>query len=92
VGAFQSGTLGFFHDRTLNLDGKLNPLALAASRERRHQSYVLDSPVEFVIDWVSILEPWYRSSAELGRQFEFVVLDRERNFAVLKRRAQAESD
>jgi len=32
VGAIQSGTLGFFHDRTLNLDGKVNPHALAARR------------------------------------------------------------
>src|SRR5262249_16444442 len=30
VGAVQTGTLGFFHDRTLNLDGKVNPDALKA--------------------------------------------------------------
>jgi hypothetical protein len=35
VGAPQSGTLGYFHDRTINLDGKVNPLALDARRENR---------------------------------------------------------
>src|SRR5262249_7835753 len=27
VGAIQSGTVGFFHERTINLDGKVNPAA-----------------------------------------------------------------
>jgi hypothetical protein len=86
VGAFQSGTLGFFHDRTINLDGKVNPEALRAIRERRHQAYVLGSPIEFVVDWATILEPWWRSDPALARQFQWLVQDREDNFAVLGRR------
>jgi len=86
VGAFQSGTVGFFHDRTINLDGKLNPGALAAIRAGRHAAYVIESPVQFIVDWATIVEPWYESSPELARHFEWVELDRARNFAVLRRR------
>lgn len=87
VGAFQSGTLGFFHDRTINLDGKVNPEALRAIRERRHQAYVVESPIEFVVDWATILEPWAQSDPSLPRHFEWVVRDPRDNFAVLGRRA-----
>ena len=86
VGAFQSGTLGFFHDRTINLDGKVNPEALRAIRERRHQAYVVDSPIDYVVDWATILEPWWQSDPGLVRSFQWVVRDREENFAVLGRR------
>jgi hypothetical protein len=87
VGAFQSGTVGFFHDRTINLDGKLNPRALLATRAGRHEAYVLESPVQFVIDWATIAEPWYQGSPKLRQGFEWVELDRGRNFAVLRRRS-----
>jgi len=86
VGAFQSGTLGFFHDRTINLDGKINPEALAALRERRHPDYVLDSRVDYLVDWASLLEGWARSDNRIRQQFETVELDRARNFAVMARR------
>jgi len=86
VGAFQSGTLGFFHDRTINLDGKVNPEAMSAIRKRRHQAYVLESPIQFVVDWASILEPWWRSDPALGRHFQWVLRDPGDNFAVLGRR------
>ncbi len=87
VGAFQSGTVGFFHDRTINLDGKLNPRALSAARADRHREYIVESPVEFVIDWATIVEPWFEGSPELKPHFEWVELDRENNFAVLRRRS-----
>ena len=86
VGAFQSGTLGFFHDRTINLDGKINPQALAAIRSGRQQAYVVDSPVQFVVDWASIVEPWSRSTPVVRQHFDWVVIDAEHNFAVLGRR------
>jgi hypothetical protein len=86
VGAFQSGTLGFFHDHTINLDGKVNPQALAAIRASTLAEYVADSPIEFVVDWASIVEPWARGSPLLARRFEWVVRDPAANFAVLGRR------
>jgi hypothetical protein len=87
VGAFQSGTRGFFHDRTINLDGKVNPDALEAIRRGSFSTYVVESPVEFMVDWASIIGPWLRSNELARRHFDWIVLDHEGNFAVLARRA-----
>ncbi|MEM7204038.1 MAG: hypothetical protein AAF628_27500 [Planctomycetota bacterium] len=52
VAATQTGTLGFFHDRTINLDGKVNPAALRARQERGDVvDYIIDSPAQFLADW-----------------------------------------
>lgn len=51
VGAAQSGTLGFFHPKTVNLDGKVNREAPAARRAGELWRYVDDSDIEYVIDW-----------------------------------------
>jgi hypothetical protein len=83
VGAVQTGTLGFFHDRTLNLDGKVNPYALKARLAGRTQEYVLESPIEYLTDWVGI-ETWLRGTALEGR-FALRVSDPERNLVVLQR-------
>jgi len=83
VGAVQTGTIGFFHDRTLNLDGKVNPDALKARLGHRTQEYVLESPIEYLTDWVGI-ETWLHGTALEGR-FEQVVFDRDRNLVVLRR-------
>ncbi|NJN67317.1 MAG: hypothetical protein HC884_11700 [Chloroflexaceae bacterium] len=37
IAAFESGTLGYFHDRTINLDGKVNPEVLALHSYRNHR-------------------------------------------------------
>ncbi len=87
VGAFQSGTMGFFHDRTINMDGKLNPAALAAIRADTHHQWVVDSPIQFVADWASIVVPWAESDPIIHRNFGWSIRDEERNFAVLRRRA-----
>jgi hypothetical protein len=86
VGAFQSGTIGFFHDRTINLDGKVNPEALAATTSHRLNEYVLESPIEYLVDWASLLEPWLERDPRIQRHFETLVLDREHNLGVLRRR------
>lgn len=49
VGAFQTGTLGFFRSDVVNLDGKVNPDALA--RRGRIGSYVAENGVEWFADW-----------------------------------------
>lgn len=51
VGAIQTGTLGFFHDRTLNLDGKVDVAALHAALENRTPAYIASSKLDAVIDW-----------------------------------------
>jgi hypothetical protein len=87
VGSFQSGTIGFFHDRTINLDGTLNPEALAAARALRHEAYVVDSPIQFVADWATIVIPWAEANPLVLRHFGWSLRDEERNLAVLRRRA-----
>jgi hypothetical protein len=84
VAAVQTGTVGFFHDRTINLDGKVNPEALKAVLERRIPQYVLSKPVRYIADWVGIAS--WAQLPELAPHFEVVVEDHARNLAVLRRR------
>jgi len=88
VAAPQSGTLGFFHDRTINLDGKVNPAALAIRRAKGNmEKYILDQDIEYLADWEG-LASWAKLPV-LGPHFELVVDDPERNLAVLRRRDRA---
>lgn len=55
VGAVQTGTIGFWHDRTINLDGKVNPHALAARiNEGNVLDYVGRSEIDVLADWHGI--------------------------------------
>jgi hypothetical protein len=88
VGAIQTGTLSYFHDRTLNLDGKVNPNALRARLAHGQvMSYVLDdTPINYLADW-SGLASWATTTAEprFGKAFELVVDNKAANLAVLRR-------
>jgi len=89
VGAPQSGTLGFFHDRTINLDGKVNPEALRA-RVRDHETlnYVLGKrEIEYLADWEG-LASWVQDP-RMAAHFDLLVHDPEQNLAVLRRRDHA---
>ncbi len=92
AGAPQTGTLGYFHDRTINLDGKVNPQALRRLVEDGHiLDYVLTTPVDYIIDWVDMAQ-WVnhdQHSTRFGQEFEVVVEDPVRNLAVLRRRSAA---
>jgi hypothetical protein len=81
VGAIQSGTVGFFHDRTINLDGKTNPAALRARFANRMRDYVLASPIKYLADWSGIAS-WH---TWLEPSFQVVVDDPIANLGVLKR-------
>lgn len=83
VGAIQSGTLGFFHDRTINLDGKVNPEALRARAQNGIPEYVLQKQIPFLVDWVGIAD-WAHPSV-LAPHYEVLLRDEARNLAVLKR-------
>jgi hypothetical protein len=95
VGAPQSGTLGYFHDRTINLDGKVNPFALQARRDNRLFQYIVnDTPIEYIADWYGLAR-WVdrpetvqeeRDPELLTRHFLVAVRAPERNLMVLKRR------
>jgi hypothetical protein len=81
VGAIQSGTLGFFHDRTINLDGKTNLAALEARLAGKTRDYVLSSNIQYIADWVGMASwiDW------LKPDFTLVVDDPAKNLAVLRR-------
>lgn len=85
VGAVQTGTLGYFHDRTLNLDGKVNPEALEARRTRSLAAYILASDIQVLADWRGIVS-LHRRFPGIAAQFRVVVDDRERDLGVLVRR------
>ena len=89
VGGIQTGTVGYFHDRTINLDGKVNPKALRARIDRGGvYSYVMDeTPINYLADWVGIAG-WASTASEprFGQAFEVVVNDKAANLGVLRRR------
>jgi len=89
VAAPQSGTLGFFHDRTINLDGKVNPAALAVRRaDGAVTRYVLEKhEIEYLADWEG-LASWAKQP-RIAAQFELIVDDPVKNLAVLRRRDRA---
>lgn len=86
VGAIQSGTLGYFHDRTYNLDGKVSPEALRAKQQGRIPSYVIEKQIGHLVDWYGISE-WAKTHPEIKAHFRVEVADRDRNLAVLTRRS-----
>ena len=89
VGGIQTGTLGYFHDRTINLDGKVNPKALRARIESGGVfGYVLDeTPINYLVDWAGIASWASAASApQFGQAFEVVVDDKAANLGVLRRR------
>lgn len=87
VGAVQTGTLGYWHDRTINLDGKVNPHALRARIEEGNVlGYVVDSPIACLADWSGIASWSPREGGGFSDSFALIVNDPARNLAVLCRR------
>ncbi|MEM6890619.1 MAG: hypothetical protein AAF636_21175 [Pseudomonadota bacterium] len=87
VGAIQTGTLGYWHDRTINLDGKVNPDALTARRDEGDVlTYVTEADIKYLVDWASIAGWVNRGNAGFTESFEVVVEDRQRNLGVLRRK------
>ncbi|MBY8978154.1 hypothetical protein KHP62_20255 [Rhodobacteraceae bacterium NNCM2] len=88
VGAVQTGTIGYWHDRTINLDGKVNPEALRARMtEGDVLAYVIDSRIDVLADWVGITRWAANEKAGFNEAFELVEQDPKRNLGVLRRRA-----
>jgi len=86
VGAVQTGTLGYFHDRTINLDGKVNPEALRARlTEGGVIPYVVRSKIEYLADWVG-LATWAQIKEDgFNQKFKLIVNDKNANLAVFQR-------
>ena len=87
VAAVQTGTLGYWHDRTINLDGKVNPEALEARRRDGDVLvYVTDSKIDVIADWAGMADWVNLGNAEFSAAFEVIEQDRARNLGVLRRR------
>tara|TARA_B100001750_G_scaffold244988_1_gene263560 strand:- start:2030 stop:3607 length:1578 start_codon:yes stop_codon:yes gene_type:complete len=85
VGAIQTGTLGFFHDRTINLDGKVNIAAYEALLADRQAVYVADeTPIVYLADWVGMRD--WLTMPLIAERFELIVEDEDANLGVLRRR------
>jgi len=57
IGVFQGGTIGYFSNRrVVNLDGKVNGVALAALKSGEIRSYIANSEIDVVMDHASVLE------------------------------------
>lgn len=90
VGAVQTGTVGYWHDRTINLDGKVNPAALEALLEKGHVlDYVLETPIIYLADWHGIsawvTDEMAANNSLFAEQFSLLVHEPENNLSVLKR-------
>jgi hypothetical protein len=91
VAAVQTGTLGFFHDRTVNLDGKVNPEALALLKQKRIPDYVAVSrwgkeqaSIDYLVDWEGIAE--WNSLGPVHSNFDLIVDEPRANLAVFRRK------
>lgn len=88
VASFQSGALGYFHDKTINLDGKVNPEALRARQRNRMPDYILEKKVTYLVDWVNLAE--WLSYTKVSSNFEVIICDPVKNLTVLKRKGDTD--
>ena len=84
VGANQSGMIGYYHDRTINLDGKVDPEALKANMKNEVVDYILEKKVDYLIDVVG-LSTWQEMD-KITNNYELIVEDYQKNIAVFKRK------
>jgi hypothetical protein len=62
VAALQSGTLGYFRDCVVNLDGKVNPAVL--TRRRDIWRYLDERKVRWLCDWPQLFRSYFGSRPE----------------------------
>ena len=87
LGAVQTGTVGYWHDRTINLDGKVNPEALRVLIETGSVlDYVVDSEITYLADWAGIAGWAETPNSRFAKTFEVLVEDQDRDLAALRRR------
>ena len=89
IAGTQTGTLGYFYDRTINLDGKVNPEALKARNERQISQYVLKKNIQYIVDWALIMKFWPTDKPLIQENFELIVFEPQKGYfglAVLRRK------
>lgn len=71
IAALNSGMLGYYHDRTINLDGKVNPYALDAIKQNRLWDYFSGLKVDYLVhDIQSMNDEFIRNNYDLVYKFE----------------------
>lgn len=76
IGVFNSGAIGYFSDRHIvNLDGKVNPQALAALRAGAICDYIEAEGLEYVIDHEWILRHFLLDGPAAPRCIHFARVD-----------------
>jgi len=87
IASRQSGTLGYFHKRTINLDGKVDARALRALVTSSRESY-LDAlasegvDIQYIVDWPYILK-WVQQPDATDR-YDVYHIDPDNRFVVLR--------
>ena len=87
VGASQSGTIGYFHDKTVNLDGKVNPEALKALKdggESKLLEYIAAKKIDYLMDWASLRE--WKNHDIIMKNYNLIVEDTVNDITVFKRK------
>lgn len=88
VGATQTGTLGYYHDRTINLDGKVNPVAFEYRKQGRIPEYCVKVGVEYIADWAG--HAAWADIPAFAENYELLLVDHEKDLAVLRRKLPGE--
>ncbi len=70
VGLDQSGQAGFFAPKVVNLDGKVNPDALAAQKSGKIGEYIAREKIEYLADWKALVEPLVSDAAKYGANYK----------------------
>ncbi len=58
VGAFQAGVIGFFNSNVINLDGKMDKLALKYKKIGELSNYIDQESIDVLIDWRPMIEQY----------------------------------
>ena len=70
VAAFQTGTLGFFRERVVNLDGKVNPIAL--EYQGKYEDLLRKQNIQWVCDWKWLVKEGIIPSNSTTNAWEFI--------------------
>jgi hypothetical protein len=83
IGVFNSGAIGYFSDRhVVNLDGKVNPAALAALQSGQIRAYIDTQRIDYVIDHEWILTHFLLEGDSTGTPVHFARVDHEHSLGV----------
>lgn len=64
IGAFQSGSVGYFNSNVFNLDGKIDHEALNYLKEKKIDIYIDSMKIDYISDWplyLNYIDPGYLS-------------------------------